>query len=384
MNSGGQQYGKADNTIYSNNIQGRSAQMTPIVSPQQSFHASGAGYNMPQGGQPMMGYGGSPQQVAYGVSPQYGAPQQQMGYGAPQQQMGYGSPQQQMGYGSPQQQMGYGIAGMMPPGYNGMQNQGVQGAPFQGAGYGNLAAILNSVPYGLYVKQKPDYLEHLTGCDRQNKYKVYPADGSGDKGKQEILYCKETSEYCDRACASPECRGISMDIRRVDTEEVVLRLNRECQCTFCCCNRPEMKVYLTENGQNTYLGKVMDPYDCCNHGFKVYDQSDNLSFSVEAECCQCGLYCGGCPCETCEKVVFNVWRGDKEIQEKPLMKLGTGDYFKNALTNADNFSLPFPSNSTWQEKSLLLALVIMIDYLMFEQSQDGGRNNHRHHGYDSF
>lgn len=359
MYAGGQQYGKADNTIYNNGMPERSAQMTPVGSPTNSYHQGG--YNMPNGGQPMMNYGGQPMM----------------------NQGGYGSP----GAMAP----GYGNPGMMPPTYPGMANPnmppayggpGPNGNPFQGGGFAGLAGLLNSLPHGLYVKQKPDYLEQMTGCDRQNEYKVYNSDNSGKQAGHEILYCRETSGYCDRACASAECRGIEIDIRRVDTEEVVLRLQRECQCTCCCCNRPEMKVFLTENGQNTYLGKVMDPYDCCNYSFKVLDQSDNVKFVVEADCCQLGLCCQGCPCEPCEKVIFNLWRGDKQIPDQPLVKLGKGDFVKNVLTTADNFSLPFPTNSTWQDKALLLALVIMIDYLMFEKSSNSGPSHNK--GYSSF
>lgn len=298
---------------------------------------------------------------------------------------GYGG-QQPANYG------GYGAPGQMPPAYNGManpnipQNQGYGGPggnPQTTSNMAGIAGLLNAVPYGLYIKQKADFLEQMTGCDRQNKYKVYQSDNSGQRNGKEILYCKETSNCCDRLCVSSECRAIDMDIRREDTEEVVLRLRRECQCTCLCCNRPELKVFLTENGQNIYLGKIVDPYDCCNYSFKVYDDSDNLRFVAEAECCQLGLICK-CPCESCERVTFKLWRGDKEREEQPLMKLGTGNCCKNAFTTADNFNLPFPSGSTWQEKSLLLGLVMMIDYLMFEHTEENNKNNHQNKrgGYD--
>lgn len=338
MQTGGQQYAKGDNRIYTDNMQGRSAQMTSV------------------------GYQNQPYQNMTGVNAGYGG-----------QQPGYGS------YGGP---------GFMPPAYSGMAQPGYpqyQGYPAGGvqAGYMGLAGIMNGIPNGLYIKQKADYLEQIIGCDRQNKYKVYQADNSGNKIGNSILYCKETSGCCDRMCVSSECRAISMDIRREDTEEVVLRLVRECQCTFMCCNRPEMKVYLTENNQNAYIGKVVDPFDCCNHSFRVYGDSGDLRFVVEADCCQLGLMCQ-CPCDSCEKVVFNVWRGEKVREEQPLLKLGTGSCCKNAWTTADNFSLPFPSNSTWQEKSLLLSLVMMIDYLMFEHSEEKKQSPKRDRGYDSF
>ena len=53
--------------------------------------------------------------------------------------------------------------------------------------------MLNAVPYGHFIKQKADYLEQMTGRNRQNKYKVYVSDNGCERNGKEILYCKETS-----------------------------------------------------------------------------------------------------------------------------------------------------------------------------------------------
>jgi len=151
-----------------------------------------------------------------------------------------------------------------------------------------------------------------------------------------------------------------------DTEEVVLRLVRECQCTCYCCNRPEMKVYCTQGGQENYIGKIVDNWDCINFSYTVKDAADNVRFFIKASCCQLGFHCK-CPCEPCEKIEFDLWQGDKEKQEAPIMKVGTGNCLKNAISDADNFSVPFPHNATWQDKSLLLASVLMIDFMQFEE-----------------
>lgn len=55
---------------------------------------------------------------------------------------------------------------------------------------GNLTAIL--------VKQKPQYLETFTGCEFENKYKVYSYEG-GEKGKK-LFKCREKSSCCTRQC----------------------------------------------------------------------------------------------------------------------------------------------------------------------------------------
>jgi hypothetical protein len=44
---------------------------------------------------------------------------------------------------------------------------------------------------------------------------------------------------------------------------------------------------------------------------------------------------------------------------------------KSAISNADNFDIPFPMQSGWKERALLLAATLFIDYRMFE---DKGNN----------
>jgi len=55
-----------------------------------------------------------------------------------------------------------------------------------------------------------------------------------------------------------------------------------------------------------------------------------------------------------------------------LMKKGK-DCLKNAFGDADNFSLVFPDNATKEDKALLLAATLMLDYMYFEdKSSQGG------------
>jgi hypothetical protein len=44
----------------------------------------------------------------------------------------------------------------------------------------------------IYVHQKMDYAEAVTGCDRENKYIVYAADSDGNKiGDVPLFKCRE-------------------------------------------------------------------------------------------------------------------------------------------------------------------------------------------------
>lgn len=313
------------------------------------------GYNMGQPGmQPGMGH------------PGMGMGHPGMGMGQP---MGMGHPG--MGMGQP---MGMGMPGMM----TGPNAGGLTGMD---PGLMTVEQIWSMIPQGIFVKQKFDILEAMTGCDTPNRYYVYEQNTAGGAKKKKIFKCKEKSGWCARNYLSSDCKPFDMEIKKCfkdedyDNEEVVIKLERDCQCTCYCFNRPTMKVYNTERGQKIYVGKVVDSWDCCNYSYTVYDSSDQVRFFIKASCCQLG-FCCKCPCEPCEKIEFDLWSGDKEKPEAPILKLGTGSCLKNAMGSADNFSVTFPMAATWQDKTLLLASVLMIDFMQFEEKNGGsGKNN---------
>lgn len=287
-----------------------------------------------------------------------------------------------MGMAGPGMGMGGPGMGMAGPGM-GMAGPGMgmgMGGPGIGPGgqlvwdpaHFSVEQIWSFINGGIYIKQKFDILEAMTGCETANKYYVHELNNSGEAKKKKIFKCKEKSGWCARNCMAPDCKPFNMEVKKCakdedfDTDETVILMERECQCTCYCFNRPEMKIYLTQGGQKNYLGKVVDNYDFCNYSYSVYDTNDKIVFFIKASCCQCGFHCK-CPCEACEKIQFDLWRGDKEKEEAPIMKIGKKGCLKNLISDADNFSVPFPLNATWQEKTLLLGAVLMIDFMQFEE-----------------
>ena len=314
----------------------------------------------------------------------YGQPMQP-GYGQPMQP-GYGQPMQP-GYGQPQPMMQPMMQPMAQPGFP--QQQGMMMGqpsmpvnPQQVHGLNgidpnrlSLPQILMSIPIGVCIKQQIDLMEVLTGCDTANKYFVHEQTDQGVPKKKAILKCKEDSSCCARNCMSADCKPFAMNIFKVPTDEdssgpglQVARLVRECKCTCLCCNRPEMKVYYLEGGQEKYLGKVVDSWDCMNYSYKVYNEQEQARFHIEASCCQLGFWCK-CPCESCEKIQFDLWSGDKQKPETPIMKKGTGSCIKNAYTLADNFFATWPNPCDWEDRLLIIAALLMIDFMQFEEKQ---------------
>ena len=130
-----------------------------------------------------------------------------------------------------------------------------------------------------------------------------------------------------------------------------------------------MLVTYVENGANQYLGKVVDEFSCCDHVFTVFDAQDKLRFTIQANCCQCGLVCKG-PCQSRQRVEFKLWSGNMEKFEGMMVKLGKKNTLKNMVSSADNFSISWPQITDWKEKALLLASILLIDFMMFEEKDD--------------
>ena len=237
---------------------------------------------------------------------------------------------------------------------------------------------------GAYIKQKFEFTEAFTGCETRNKYYVYEAGADGRKLGQKLLKCKEHSDFCARCCLPGSCRPFVMTCKNLhNREKISMEMQRDCQCTFLCFNRPQMKVTVDDGAGPRYIGKVVDNFDLCNHSFSVKNANHDTLYHIEADCCQLGLFCP-LPCESCERIVFELWRGDRQ-QKLPqiLLKTGHKNCLKNSMGDADRFAVPFPQGSTFEERALLIAAALLIDYRMFEEKAGGNQGGHYggHYGY---
>lgn len=202
----------------------------------------------------------------------------------------------------------------------------------------SLESILNQIQTGFYIKMKPDYAEMLIGCDRRKFYTVYELDQDGTSRRNIPLFeCKELTTFCQRNCAPPLCRAIELAFRKisndpaVESEDCSFKLVKECQGTFLCFKRPVVKMYTTENHQENYLGRVTYPWNCCNYLMNCSDEAENLNFKIEARCCQIGLM-ARCPCDSYQRVEFDLLSGRDFSVKTPITKLGTGSCLRNSFT----------------------------------------------------
>lgn len=268
-----------------------------------------------------------------------------------------------------------GMPGMQPPNYYNQQPGYPQGNMRPGP-----MIVVNHYPTefqailemmgGVYVKQKVHWGEVLTGIEEANSYSVFD---TSDKRGEPLFKCKEISGFCARQCLSGASRPFEMRVENRVTGQLCMRFSREYTCTCGPCGRPELNVFAHVNGQEQFVGKIVDPYDCCNVTFQLQDAASNHVYTITTACCQCALCCN-CPCDDCQLVIFEMKNSSGQVVNK-IHKKGKG-VLHNMLTDADDFEIRFTSDMDWKVRALLLATIIFIDYRMFED-KDNKRGAHQ-------
>lgn len=267
---------------------------------------------------------------------------------------------------------GQGMPGMHPGMHPGMPMHGGMSAEAELArlkaenaamkdqmGYQEMSKKLDGMS-GIFVKQKLDLLELMTGCDMPNKYEVYAMKDGQKTGRSQFLYT-EKSGCCSRMCLPPDCRPLDMSViseqygPSVDQEqETVLHIERPCKCTFYCFNRQEMQVNWTEKGQQKYLGKIVDPWDCCHFTFDVKDEDDKDIYKIKANCCQLGFMLPQCPYSACQTINFDIIDPANDSVVGSLVKTGKGYCTSFWAPDYNNFKIEFPKSANWKHKVTLL------------------------------
>lgn len=173
----------------------------------------------------------------------------------------------------------------MPPSPTGVAKDVVptgSGAPMQmttiiyAPTAGQVAAstdVLSALPQlpGLWLAKWIDLLNIVTGCERNNRYKlrVWDPVSGADKAtdgirSQDIFKMKEQSDCCCRLCLGP-ARAFKMALYPYaegqypppDADVFFLpgavTLERPFRCTFACLQRPVLRV---RHGSVGYIGEV--------------------------------------------------------------------------------------------------------------------------------
>ena len=217
---------------------------------------------------------------------------------------------------------------------------------------------------GAIIRQQPSITEALTGCETQNRYHVFLQSPMGLKY---AFKCSERSDTCARCCCSPERRPLQIIMRHVislqeldsDLAKVFINVNKPCKCGCCCMCRPYMNVSLADNGQ--FLGKIREPYTCCDVETEIYDINRRLKYTMVGDCCQAGLCCCS-PVQKLSSIRFDIRYNGLTVGSMRKLSASFGEFF----TKADSYHILFPPSATPSDKILLILAGLMIDYQNFE------------------
>ncbi|EFA84145.1 hypothetical protein PPL_03219 [Heterostelium album PN500] len=216
----------------------------------------------------------------------------------------------------------------------------------------------------LIVKQRPrgKWWELLCGLEHENEYK-----------KSDILIAREhTSNGCLLCCG--KYRKFKMTIRTLEGHEI-LKIKRPYHCgrqgcCCCCCVESchqEAEIFLGEASSmpGKYLGRIKERFSCCLPVLNVFDDTGNEVYRVIGQCCGCSNYSLSI---RQGNGTSSGW-GDDGDEVGEIEKKWSG-WKKELFTDADNFFINFPPDSSSQQKALLLGALFLVDYLFFENQSE--------------
>ena len=223
----------------------------------------------------------------------------------------------------------------------------------------------------LLIRQEPEFLEAITGCEQPNIYHIF---GNSPLGFRYLFKCKEKSNCCSRRFCPSTNRPLDLDIIHCSSFDQLgmnyttpfATMNKPCKCTICCLCRPEIDVILNSTSQA--IGKIKHICTICDPTFDVYNSAGNLRFTVTASCCQCALLCPGFLAKTSQGV-FDILENGQNVGRITKEPANVSEL----VTDADSYVVNFPASADANDKLLLTGLALMIDYQYFETDADEER-----------
>jgi hypothetical protein len=208
----------------------------------------------------------------------------------------------------------------------------------------------------LIVDQQYDVLEAITGIEGKNKYKIYTRHGLK-------YFAQEESEPCARCCLGPHV-GLTVYYRSIDKNgPEVLRLEKPFMCCCpvllpCCQKEATLKI---NNGMDTvaYFQQPMFG-GCFTPTIDIYDRQggSKIGYMTGPCCCVGGFFDD-------KFEVFDA-TGSSVAKFQRMGASDVGDVAKFLTSDADRFGIHFDPTLDLKLKSLVLGIVIFLDYLYFE------------------
>ena len=253
---------------------------------------------------------------------------------------------------------------------------------------------------GLYIAQRLELLEVLSGCETKNKYNIVQIPGgtdipiapAGDFNTQwreqskavPLLKAKEQSECFERICC-PLFRSFTMEFKDA-TDNVFFKIQRPFKCDPCyappvfTCTQQELTI-MDKNG--TIVATAKEKGGCCNgcctRQFLITGPDGKLMYEMNAP--ECGYKSGAGGCNLCapscckEAYVIDVYDENHQIVNEASSAFVFPGCNCAGLTDRSNFVVNFPADAPVEKRMGLLAGMMLIEYAVNEKKQQDQKNN---------
>jgi uncharacterized protein YxjI len=215
----------------------------------------------------------------------------------------------------------------------------------------------------LYVKQdsKNAWLEALTGCVVENKFKIFAATPNGEKAQLPVLKVKESSTCFQQLCCGSS-RGFQMTLTTNEGQEI-LQLDAPFKWQ-CCCGACDPRVLYVKSGSaskspGVVLGSIEDGFSILSPNLAIKNEIGDIIYRLTGEACPC------CHCSYSVQIMDMKGNQVGEITKK------WGGCTKEVFTDSDNFHVIFPVSADPKQRALILGAVFLVDMMYFENDEDG-------------
>lgn len=252
---------------------------------------------------------------------------------------------------------------------------------------------------GLYVAQRLELLEVMTGCETKNRYHIVQIPGGTQipvapdgtfntqwreqSHVQALLKAKEESECFERVCC-PLFRSFTMDFKDQQGTNF-FTINRPFKCDpcyappVCSCTTQELSI-MDKNG--SLVAKAEEQggcaQGCCTRTFFITGADGHEMYRMEAP--ECFYKSGGGGCNVCaptcfkEAYVIDVYSNGQLLENDASAFVWPGCNC-GGLTDRSNFVINFPDNAAPEERAGLIAGMMLIEYAVNEKKQQDNKNN---------
>jgi len=246
---------------------------------------------------------------------------------------------------------------------------------------------------GLLIRQKLDLLEVVTPLEKRNKYKIVGLKSKDDpdfdgkwedkafKKADDLMTAKEDSDFlCRQICRSRREFDMKVKLKGKDNDgDLAYKMHRPFKCTIpCFCTVLNPQEIEVEDHEGNLLGKAVQDMTCakacCAKAiWKIEDKDGTIIYRMEDNLCCTANMCAPSPC--CEVRNISIMTPEWGETSGSLQNIFPGCNLRGLCGTADNYKLTFPDNATPDQKAVLLGAALLIEYMLFEKSdndQEGG------------